>query len=128
MVDQTRCMQVLQRDITIKREEIDRLNVQGQTKFAARESNLMNLAVIINQLQNEEMGGMEAEQVFIEGDDPIYERRRRNLTETLQALRFLYTVDPVDEMDQGTRRLVERITPEWAAQAGQDPLQQFRRD
>ena len=43
IVDGTRRMSVLQRDIGVKRAEIDRLAATGQNSFACRENGLMKL-------------------------------------------------------------------------------------
>ena len=127
IVDHTRQMSVLQRDIEVKRGEIDRLNTTGQVKYASRENELMNLAMILMQLQDQQAGGMEADTIFIDDEDPVIRGRRRNMAEFIQNLRFLYTFDPVGDVDGEVLRVVERVTPEWNGQIV-DPRNRYRQD
>ena len=83
IVDGTRFMSVLQRDIEVKRAEIDRLIATGQIRFASRENDLMNLSMLVMQLQANRIGGMEADVIFIEEDDPVMQGRRRQLGEII---------------------------------------------
>ena len=50
IVDGTRFMSVLHRDIEVKRAEIDRLTASGQIRIASRENDLMNLSMLVMQL------------------------------------------------------------------------------
>lgn len=126
IVDSTRCMAVLQRDIEQKRSEIERLTASGQVKYAGRETDLMNLSMVILQLQDHEFGGVEADVIFREEEDPIIRGRRRTLGEVIQNLRFLYTFDPVSEINNEILTLVRQATPEWDGRV-QDPLARFNR-
>ena len=65
IVDGTRFMAVLHRDIEVKRAEIDRLTATGQIRFAIRENDLMNLSMLVMQLQDYLIGGMEADMIFM---------------------------------------------------------------
>ena len=87
-------MSVLQRDIEVKRAEIDRLTATGQIRFASRENEQINLSMLVMHLQDNRMGCMEADVIFMEEDPPVMHGRRRNLGEIIQNLRFLYTFDP----------------------------------
>ena len=113
IVDGTRLMSVLQRDIEVKRAEIDRLTATGQMRFASRENDLINLSMLVMQLQDNRMGGMEADMIFMEEDDPFMQGRRRNLGEIIQRLRFLYTFDPVAQINGEYLRVVQDAIPEW---------------
>ena len=41
------------------------------------------------------MGGMEADVIFMQKDDPLMQGRRSNLGEIIQNLRFQFTLDLV---------------------------------
>ena len=115
IVDGIRFMSVLQRDIKVKRAEIDRLTATGQIRFASRENDLMNLSMLVMQLQDNRIGGMEADMIFMEEDDPVMQGRRRNIGEIIQDLRFLYTFDPVAQINGEYLRVVQEATLEWDA-------------
>ena len=110
-MDGTRFMSVLQREIEVKRAEIDWLTAIGQIRFASRENDLMNLSMLVMQLQDNRIGGMEADMIFMEEDDPVMQGRRRNLGEIIQTLRCLYTFDPVAQINGEYLRVVQEATP-----------------
>lgn len=105
-------MESLQREIQAKEEEIRRMRVVGQDKFAIRESQILNLSMIINQLGDGDMAGLNVEQIFL-GDGENAGNRRRSLNELLACLRFLYTTDILAPLSENERRIVEENTPDW---------------
>ena len=62
---------MLHRDIQVKRAEIDRLAATDQFRFASRENDLMSLSMLAMQLQDNRMGGMEADVIFMAEDDIV---------------------------------------------------------
>ena len=115
IVDGTRLMSVLQRDIEIKRAVIDRATATCQIRFMSTENDLMNLSMLVMQLQDNRIGGMEADMIFIENDEPLMQCRRRNLGEIIQSLRLLYAFDPVAQINGEYLRVVQVATAEWDA-------------
>lgn len=115
IVDQTRQISVLSREMENRQAEIDRMRTTGQDKFANRENDLLNLALTVLQLTNEEHGGENIDRIFIEGNnDPVLVRRRRNWGEMISCLRFLYTTDPLsNNLDNATMDIVRDNTQDW---------------
>ena len=68
IVDGTRFMPVLQRDIEVKRAEIDMLTATGQIRFASRENDPMSLSMPVMQQQDKRM---EADVILMKADDPV---------------------------------------------------------
>ena len=125
VVDNTRAMEILERDISAKRAEIARMNTLGQEKFASRENDLVNLSMLVLQLQAGGMGGLNVDQIFIDGDDPQLIERRHTVGDMIKNLRFLYTFDPVAELDEESRRVVVEHTQDWNIHMN-DPLDNYR--
>ena len=75
----------------------------------------MNMSMLVMQVQDNSMGGMEADVIFIEEDDPVMQGRRRNLGEIIQNQHCLYTFDPVAQINGEYLRVVQEATLEWKA-------------
>ena len=71
--------------------------------------------MLILQLHDNRIRGMEADVIFMEEDDPVMQGRRRSLDEIVQNLRLLYTFDPVAQINGEYLRVVQEATPEWDA-------------
>ena len=71
--------------------------------------------MLVMQLQDNRIGGMEADVIFMEQDDPVMQGRLRHLGEIIQSLRFLYTFDPVAQINGEHLRVVQEATPKWDA-------------
>ena len=59
------------------------MTATGQIRFASRENDLMNLSMLVMQLQDNRIGGMEADVILMEEDDPVMQGRHRNLGEII---------------------------------------------
>lgn len=114
--DVTRQIGILEKDIQVKQSEINRMNRLGQDRFTHRENILMNLSMAILQLSEGGHGGLNTEEIFIEGDDPQITLRRRHISDLIVNLRFLYCHDPVSRLNPETRRVVLEHTQDWNVQ------------
>ena len=83
------------------------MNIIGQEKFASRENELTNLSMLIMQLQDENVGGVEVGTIFLGEDNPVIIVRSRNMSEITQSLRFLYCIDPVGDIGNDQMSIVE---------------------
>ena len=112
IADITRQMDSLQKEINNKEDEIERLRTLGQDKFVVRENNIFSLAMVINQIGNNNPDGLQIEQIFLEENENV-ENRRRNLNDRVQALRFLYSKNILEPLRDFERVIVEEATPQW---------------
>lgn len=117
IVDTTRLMQSLEKEISLKNEEIQKLRIQGQNRFSARENDILNLGMIILQFRELQDQEVRIEEIFLGDNDPIIETRKRSLSDILSCLRFLYTQDPIDSLSEELLEVVLQNTPTWDAQA-----------
>lgn len=113
--DTSRQLQGLEREMEKKTAEIARMRLLGQEKYVIRENDLMNMSMLVMQLTDEGNGGVIAEDIFQDSDDPIIVRRRRTMNEMISSLRFLYAYDIMEELTPEMRVIVNEATQDWEA-------------
>lgn len=111
--DHSRQMQALEREIEKKQAEVRKMRNLGQEKYAGRENDLINLSMMVMQLGEGGDGGVNAEQIFLDSDDPIITRRRHTMQDMITTLRFLYAFDNTDELTVDMQRVVNEATQDW---------------
>lgn len=116
--DTSRQLQGLEREIEKKQAEIERMRALGREKFVARENDIINLSMLVMQLTDAGNGGVNAEEIFMDSDDPMVVGRRRNMNEMISSLRFLYALDNLDELTADMRQVVNDATQDWNAFLG----------
>lgn len=113
--DTSRQLDALEREIAKKQSEIDRMRALGREKFVSRENDIINLSMMIIQLTDRGDGGVNAEEIFMDSDDPVIVRRRRNMNEMISSVRFLYAFDNMGDLNEEMRHVVAEATQDWNA-------------
>jgi hypothetical protein len=112
LVDKQRHAEMLRTEINNKNEELIRLNQIMAEKQITIESSLINTAILLNQmLENQNNPGVfvGAHEIFME-DEERGQQRRADLNELRTSLKLIYLQDNFGDLDQASREMVEQIT------------------
>jgi hypothetical protein len=96
----SRQLQILRKDVQDRERDIERLNQDIDSKRALMNNAILSASILINEL-SENGANVELDDIFIEGQ--AQRQQRQIVHETAKYLKWIYTVDNLDEHTQEYR-------------------------
>mgnify|MGYP000098893460 CR=1 FL=1 len=107
VVDMTKAIRSITKELEVRRAEVERLEDQLQEKDKLRNQSLRDLGMLIRDMQNQVLEEEpRAEQIFL-GEGQEVENYRREIGEVVKILRFLYCFDPIEQPGEEYQDLIE---------------------
>lgn len=110
IIDLTKQLQGLNKEIQAKRAELDRIQALLVEKDHQREQATAEAALMLNQAltEGDENRRIGLDRIFLEEDNQVFQEFRGGLGEVIRRLKFVYHLDILDPLPAEFRDLVHR--------------------